>query len=446
MLKPAQLSMVMTHLGGREDKRFPLTMLTEGVGNTKGIDQLEYEYDVKTPPINTRPIAETPASTVNVGRGGVQFFLTFGDKWFIKDYVLISQSGAQVRIMGEPVPNGANWNYPVRIVTPDATATVPAADLQAGSLWGQMFAPVGTDFSRGNASNWTAPTKVKGKLTTIRKSYQMSGNAKDTVVELELPTKSGSSKYWMDHEEWQYWLQWKEEMESLYWYAEQSYDENGVTHLRDENGQPIVIGPGIFQQIVNKDYYSELTAKKIRDVIRDLFSQMTDAQNKEITLYTGIGGAEEFDQAMKAELTGYRAFNDGKFVTGSGRNMTLTGFFTRYEHPDGHTVKVVKVPMFDHGTYAQTRQRHPRTGLSLESHRMVFLDTSNYDGQANIVMIQKNKRELLRWAVAGSTVPNGFTGNDTRASDIDGCAVHYLKVGGILLRRFDTSIDLQCAG
>lgn len=173
---------------------------------------------------------------------------------------------------------------------------------------------------------------------------------------------------------------------------------------------------------------------------------MTNAQKKQITLFTGTGGAEEFDNAMKAEIsaTNYKQLNDGIFVTGSGRNLSLTGFFTTYEHIDGHTVNVVKVPMFDHGVVAETSNKHPQTGLSLESYRMVFVDTSRYDGQSNLTLVQKNGREMLRWAVAGSTIPRGFTGNDLRASDIDAASVHFLKVAGIVLRRFDTSIDLRC--
>ena len=75
---------------------------------------------------------------------------------------------------------------------------------------------------------------------------------------------------------------------------------------------------------------------------------------------------------------------------------------------------------------------------------MVFVDQSNYDGQNNLQMINKKGREMLRWAVAGSVVPNGFAATDTRASDIDGASVHMLKTAGILLRRFDTSLDLTC--
>jgi hypothetical protein len=324
---------------------------------------------------------------------------------------------------------------------------MPAADVAAGSQFASLFAPVGIDWSRGNASNWEAPAKVRHKLTTIRKSYQISGNAKETVMEMGLPTASGgTSKYWMDFEEWQYMLQWKEECEMYLWYGEQSYDSKGQTNMLDENGQPVIIGPGLLEQIQNKETYSVLTSQKIKDVIRSIFYGMSDGQNKQVTLYTGIGGADEFDQAMKAELeaSSYRQFNDGKFVNGSGRNMELSGFFTTYQHVDGHVVRVVKVPLFDHGGVAQASELHPKTGLPLESYRMVFVDQSNYQGEPNLQMVTRKNREMLRWAVAGSTVPTGFPGNDLRASDIDGASVHFLKVMGVVLKRFDTSLDLRC--
>ena len=444
LARPAELSPILTHLGGREDKRFPLTMLTEGVGNSQSIDQLEYEYRIQTRLRKTRPIAVTNSGT-SLGLGGGTFTLTFPDKWFIPDYVLVSESGTQARIMGAPTSSGNNFVYTMRLVSPDPAAVLSAADATAGALWGQLFAPVGTDFSRGNASNWQTTEKIRHKLSTIRKSYSFSGNAKDFVVVFDLPLADGrTTRLWMDYEEWQYMLQWREEGEMLFWYGQQSYNETGETNLRDENGQPIVIGPGHFEQVINKDTYSELTATKLKNTIGDLFYGMTDASNKSVTLFTGTGGAREFDEAMKDELTGYRQLNDGKFVSGSGRDLVLTGFFSTYEHVDGHQVRVVKVPLFDHGTVAQAATKHPVSGFSMESYRMVFIDQSTYDGQSNLTMINKKGREMLRWAVAGSVVPNGFGQSLLRASDVDGASVHFLKTAGVLLRRFDTSIDLTC--
>jgi hypothetical protein len=444
--KPAELSPIITHLAGREDRKFPLTMLTEGVGNTKSIDRWEYEYRVKSHTVHTRPCA---AANVGTGVGGSVFTLSFPDKWFVFPYTLISNEGTQARIMSEPVASGSGYDYTMQLVDPSATAAITASEGAIGAIWGQLYANVGVDFSRGNASNWSTPGMVRNKIGTIRKSYHFAGNAKNYVAEFALPTKGGkTTKMWMDYEEYLHMLSFKEECEMLYWYGEKTYGNNGIVNMTDENGQPVITGPGLLQQIINKDTYSTLTEAKLTNLIGDLFYGMSDANNKSVTLFTGIGGAREFDNALKSYTGGFAAGwtvnAESKFITGSGRSLGMTGYFTSYDHIDGHTVNVVKHPMFDHGPVAQARTKHPVTGYSMESYRMVFVDTSSYDGQGNIQMINKKGREYLRWAVAGSVVPNGFGSSDLRASDIDGASVHMLKTAGIVLKRFDTSIDMEC--
>ena len=462
MEKPEELSPIITHLAGREEKKFPLSFLTEGVGNTRSIDRYEYEYRVKTHEVNTRPVVRTASNSVltGIGAGGSTFKVVFPDKWFIFPYTLVSQEGNLARIMSDPLPVADGYEYTLQLVQPNA-AGISAADggeLHPGAIWGMLFANVGIDFSRGNASNWTAPGLVRSKIGTVRKSYQFSGNAKDYVAEFELPLKEGSStKLWIDYEEYRHMLKFKEECEMYYFYGERTYDDTGRNQMTDENGQPVISGPGLFEQIINKDSYSTLTQKKIEDVIGDLFYGMTDATDKQVTLFTGIGGAREFDKALRnyyatgsgsatsmSQSQSYLKTSEAKFITGSGRSLGITGYFTSYDHIDGHTVNVVKVPLFDHGPVAQASRKHPETGLPLESYRMTFVDQSTYDGENNLQMINKKGREMLRWAVAGSVVPKGFTGSDTRASDIDGASVHMLKTAGILLRRFDTSLDLTC--
>ena len=451
MEKPEELSPIITHLAGREEKKFPLSFLTEGVGNTRSIDRYEYEYRVKTHEVNVRPIVRTlnAATDTNVGANGTPFEVVFPDKWFVFPYTLVSQSGELARIMKDPEPVGEGYKYTLQLVKPGAggLSTAAGEDLAAGALWGMLFANVGIDFSRGNASNWTAPGLVRSKIGTVRKSYQFSGNAKDYVAQFELPMKEGrSTKLWMDYEEYRHMLKFKEECEMYYWYGEKTYNDKGVNTMLDENGQPVISGPGLFEQIINKDTYSTLTENKLNAVIGDLFYGMTDATDKQVTLYTGVGGAREFDKALR-NYYGNNAIlqtTESKFITGSGRNLGITGYFTSYDHIDGHRVNVVKVPLFDHGPVAQASLKHPESGLPLESYRMVFVDQSTYDGENNLQMLNKKGREMMRWAVAGSVVPKGFTGSDTRASDIDGASVHMLKTAGILLRRFDTSLDLQC--
>jgi hypothetical protein len=449
MSKPTELSPIITHLAGKDDKRFPLSFLTEGVGNVKSMDRLEYEYRVRSHARKTRPVAATNGGA-NLGQGGSTFELEFPDKWFVFPYVLVNSAGEQARIMKEPeaVAGGNSWKYTLQLVNPSTTATLSAGSTE-GDLWAQLYAPVGVDFSRGNASNWEVPGLVRNKIGTVRKSYHMSGHARDYVVEFGLPTKGGrTTKLWMDYEEYQHMLNFKEECEMFYWYGQKTYNSTGDTYMKDENGQPVIVGPGLLEQIVNKDSYSTMTENKLKNIIGDLFYGMTDANKKQVTLYTGTGGMREFDEALKGHFgaTGnsWKIGGENRFITGSGRSLGLTGYFTSYEHIDGHSVNVVKLPLFDHGPVAQARAKHPVTGFSLESYRMVFVDQSNYDGQANLQMLSKKGREMMRWCVAGSVVPRGFDSTSSRASDVDGASVHMLKTAGIILKRFDTSLDITC--
>jgi len=224
MEKPEELSPIITHLAGREEKKFPLSFLTEGVGNTKSIDRFEYEYRVKTHEVNVRPVV----AATGTGAGGSMFTVTFPDKWFIFPYTLVSQSGVLARIMEQPVPDGAGYKYTLKLVSPDAgalSASEGNKDLAVGALWGMLYANVGVDFSRGNASNWTAPGLVRSKIGTVRKSYHFAGNAKDYVAQFTLPMKDGqTTKLWMDYEEYRHMLKFKEECEMYYWYGAKTYE------------------------------------------------------------------------------------------------------------------------------------------------------------------------------------------------------------------------------
>ncbi len=310
-----------------------------------------------------------------------------------------------------------------------------------------MFAPVAASGSRGNESRRVMPSRMRNQITHLRKSYGYEGNIQNMTVNVQLQAGNSSTTMWWPFEEWQHSLKWREECEVSYMYSHYNRDENGLIHLKDENGKVIPIGGGLLDQIPNYNTYSTLTTSKIKSTVRDALFGASDAEQMMIDLYTGTGGREEFDEAMKTELSamGY-TLTDGKdlFVKGRGRDLMLGGFFSAYEHIDGHVIRVHHATMFDVGPRSQNSAKHPRTGLPLESYRMVFVDNSIYDGERNLKMVSQKGRAMLRWAVAGSTVPSGFTGNDTRANDIDGATIHFLKASGICLRRATNCLHLEC--
>jgi len=441
LTQPDVLSPVITHLSGQEDKRFPLSFLTEGMGATKYINDVEYDY-----PVMGR-LNKAVECTAQSGLGGnhTRIKLTFPERWFIRQYILEAPDGTQVRVMDDPIAVATGYEYSVQLVNPDGVAT--ASDALKNKMFVQLYAPAAMSGSRGNESNWVAPSKMRNQISLIRKSYAYEGNMPDRVVNFEFNVGGRSTNLWYDFEEYQHMLRWKEETEYALWFSQYNRDTNGIVHLKDDNGKPVLLGAGVLEQIPNVDSYSSLTANKLKSVVRDALYGASDAQDMNITLFTGIGGMEEFDSAMKNELAAgayIKNTDPGSFVSGSSSALVMGGFFTSYKHIDGHTITVRHLPLLDHGARALNSDRHPVTGLPMESYRMIFLDMSTYDGEKNVQYISRKGRELVRWAVAGASVPPGFAGNATRATDVDGSSVHFMKECGIAIRRATNCLHLEC--
>lgn len=447
LLQPEKITPVLTYLMGNEDNRFPLHYLSEGMRSTMEIEGDEYEYDVIGRIFKAVPLAAA-VTVANAGVGFGEFVMTFNEGIFPNKYTIISPRGYQL-VITDRKNIGSQWQYKVKIAgAKSASEFIPASELGAGALYSLGWYSAASSGSRGSESTSTAPFKVRGDVSTIRKSYAWEGNVKYRGAKgVELGTKGGGTKQlWWSFEEWQHNLSFRRECESNYWYSKSNRDINGQINERDEEGNPIYRGSGLLEQIVNKDTYSELTAEKIKQTIRDTFFGMSDAQNKQITLFTGTGGRDAFDQAMKAELlgAGYIKLTDNRFVSGGGYNLKLGGYFDTYQHVDGYTVNVVTNRLYDDGP-ASKGLFHPKTGLPLESYRMTFVDTSVYDGASNLMMITKKGRSMVRAMVKGmNEVSQNLSGNDVVATDKDASSLHMMKTGQVVLRRFNTSIDLQC--
>ena len=388
---------------GQESSRFPLMYLSEGMQSIQEVDGDEFEYDVIGRMMKAVPLQAPPTGTYasNFGINRSKATLYFNEGIFPVGYTILSPLGYQARIVSRS-QDGANgnWAYVVELVVKNATESLPASELASGSLWALGWNAVASFGSFGSLSTSTAPVKVRGDVGTIRKGYAYEGNIKYRKAKtVQLDTKTGGNKemYW-PYEEYQHNLSFRVECETNFWYSKSNRDAYGVINERDENGNPIVRGSGLFEQISNKDTYGTLTMDKIDQTIRDTFYGMSDAENKVITLFTGVGGRMAFDQASKADLAsrGYIKLTDNKFVGGSGYNLKLGGYFDTYEHVDGYKVIIKTASIFDNGPQALASPKHPNyPNLPLESFRMVFVDTSTYDGMNNLVMVSKKGRAII---------------------------------------------------
>lgn len=442
--KPDKIGPSITFLMGKDNLNMNILQnMTDAVKNTQGIDGLDYEYDVMETLDKTIALAED----VNLDKAGVgftSFQLKFRDRYFARDYTIFSPNKYRLRVTRDPWQEGSLWIYEVQqmgVTSP--TTYVPASELKAGTNFARGYAVVSNFESVGNESNITAPAKIRGNISVIRKSFKWSGNIPNKMMTVEF---MGNKMFW-PFQQWQIERQWQEEVENILWYGKSNRADDGTFNQKDDNGNQIIEGDGLFEQIGNKDTYGVLSYNKLNTVISDMYMGMKDAQRKRIKLMTGIGGAIFFDQAMKSGAlgTGFTQIAGDKFIQGEGHKLRLTGYFSEYEHIEGFTISVHVVDLFDFGNIARNTPLHPTTKKPLESHRMVFLDDSYYEGAPNIMGLYEKGRQFSRTAVLGvGPVPPGFPDTPNRASDKDTASIHYMKSCGVVLRRYNTSLDLQC--
>jgi hypothetical protein len=143
-----------------------------------------------------------------------------------------------------------------------------------------------------------------------------------------------------------------------------------------------------------------------------------------------------------------------KFVTGTGYNLMLGGYFDGFYHIDGYTIRLKYNPVFDTGRVAMKSPLHPITGLPLESYRMVFIDNSEQDGQPNIRHVAQKGRSFIDGVVKGLTkMPrsvNILLGNSGNEGDKflstvqDKSEYTRMKSAGIQIMRANRCFDLQC--
>lgn len=436
------LSPVVTHLyfTSKEygSRNFPLTFLTEGMNNKKSIRSIDYTQPILGKPKKVSTIAKQSYNNVTdtPGIGFGDFKLTFSDRYFYKSLVIMSpDKNIQARIVSEPEKKGEFYEYTCRMVTDSAIAFIPVKHLNAGVRWGRIIPKVGIESSKGVEHRSYSPGKMTNQLSLVRDTYKIAGNVENKIMVVEIQADGKKFKFWTQWELYLRQLEWKEKCETDLWYSLYNKDENGVIHDRDDDSNEVVPqGAGVLQQIPNEDTYSFLTSNKLTQIIRDVFFGTSDATKRQVDVFTGTGGLDEADSAMKNAASGFTLV-DSKIVSGEGFDLTFGGYFKTFRHIDGHTVNFRYLPMMDTGVAAETSDRHPVSGLPLESYNFYFIDMSVYDGEANLKYVSEAGRENIEFVVPGATVPQGYAQMDLRASDVDASSVQWMKSQGILIRR-----------
>lgn len=458
LTEPHKASTVISYIFGRFDQGNILDFLTNGMGQTMTIENREYEWDVMIEHDKAVVIRQAQINGVTIAAGettkvpGIAqepITLWLAEKWFGPGAILeFDDKEYQVRVLGEPYQDGGDWVYTVVVADGQAESFIPTALLVPGKQVSRVGSAYEEYSEEADILNYQTPFKLRNHLTTMRLSYDITGDAYSTVMVIAIrdPKTKKSTYYWSVYQEWIALRQWYDRIDRMTVYSKYNAKSNGTVDLRGTNGRPVYIGAGLLQQIApaNKKTYTTLTLDILDTFMSDLSYNILGMGERKFVALTGEMGMREFDRVLRAKASAYTLIATN-FITGSGQNLTLGGQFTTYKGLNGVEITLKHFPLYDNPVY--NRKLHPITGKPLESYRMTLLDFGRRDGEANVRKVVRKDREMVMWYTGGSVAPGaGHAKSITtlRSNAKDGYSVHFLSEQGIMILDPTTSGELIC--
>jgi len=441
LTEPELASQVVTRIYNRQNGyKNALSYLTGGVGKSKELNDIIYRWQVMGDSRKAIPITKGVFNAAaQPGIAASTFQVGVAEKWFAEGDVLVPDDARySFRVMKEVEFDGNDYILTCQLVTATQTDFVPASLLAVGKELSKDFNIVENDHSRTSGeTHYATPLMLENYMTTLRKSYSVTGAAHDKVLNVKLMNPDGSemATTWVKYAEWEFWKQWMDEVEVMLMYGKGNVKTNGTTDLKGASGNTVYTGAGLEQQISasNKRLYTTLTEKIIRDFMDDLSYNGTEDGPREYVALCGRQFMNAFDQAMKLSALGLSQIIGDKFVTGSGQDLSLGAQFKTYIGLNGD--KIILKEYAPYNDVVRHRLLHPQTGKPVESYKATFLNFKSYQkGEPNIQKVYTKGREMVSSYVEGLYGPYGPKKTGTSATAVDGYEFHCMTECGIMLK------------
>lgn len=459
--EPHKISPVISYIFGRYDQGNILDYLTNGVGRTQVIENKEYTWDVmiqhdkaieiRAAEFRGSAVTTTSASTDTPGIQNQPVKIWLAEKWFGPGAILaFDDPDYQARVIDEAYQDGDEWIYTVVMADGQEDSYIDPTLLAAGKQVSRNGSAYEEYSEQADILNYQTPFKLKNQLTTMRLSYDITGDAYSDVMVFAFrdPKTKKQTVYWSVFQEWEAMRQWYERLDRMTVYSEYNVQADGTVKLKGANGRPVYIGAGLLQQIApaNRQSYTTLTLDLLDTFLSDLSYNILGFGERKFVAFCGEMAMRELDRVLRSKASAYTGIDLAPvLISGSGQELTLGGQFTTYKGLNGLELTLKHFPLYDNPVY--NRKLHPTTLKPLESYRMTFIDFGMRDGEANLVKVVKKGRELVMWYTGGSVAPgSGFANSiqTLRSNAKDGYSVHFLSEQGIMLKDPTTSGELYC--
>lgn len=441
LVEPEKMQAVMARAFGQANgQEDVLDMLTTGAMQTEYVSTASYRWPLYTKDTRSIELAGPViggSSTPGIGRS--VFYIPLAERHFELGANLRLDDGTMVRVQEDPYQDGENYVYGVILNDPNPAAFADPAVLTYGSRVMETWADYEEFSNGGTGVSMTTPAMLENSLGTFRTKIAVTRDAAKTKMVMDIITKGKDgkpkiSKVWASELEWMAYARHREKITYAMIYANKS------SHRLGANGRPVSQGAGFREQISPSNIWEysghELSYALFEDFVENLErTAINNGGAPNLVCLTGRDGLKMVDQMLRKKFKdqGLVISDSSKFLTGSGRDLHLTGYFSSFTTQSGITVKFKNFAPYNDEDFH--RVKNPLTGNPLESSVFTFLNFgSDKSGGGNIKKIVFRGGEKLMWTVSGSTSANGQEKKSLSsegASGVDGYEFYMLDQCGI---------------
>lgn len=387
-------------------------------------------------------------ATGNLGFGFSTFVLEFDVRMFENTDKIVSNKPEifQFQVVQEPVANGSNWLYVVRLWGSDPTLTIPAAtELAAGARFTKLYSPTEQTLSvKGGNVSHDGYFKMYNRMSNMRKMYEAPGNMIDMKINqaqrVKFKDQNGNlHDYWMDMLTIDYLKEWDTEKAFQLMYSRWNKTANGTYQHDGISGNPIMEGSGFYEQISPSNVYQNTLwdLDYVTAVLMSLSYNKIKQSDRKFKIWGGEGAFIRMHSFLDQTALVFSNNNAGDRVSGANNDLMVSGQFKRYGWLNGIQFELDVMPFFDDPRIPS--QLYPNSNLPARSYELLIMEMGNAkDGKPNIEIVRpKNQlsREVHRY-IAGLRTPYdtpGYSAADPTAatSSKDGWEMHSQATAGI---------------
>lgn len=252
------------------------------------------------------------------GDQGQPFYLWFPERYFEVTTHMVGNNpeSYQLRVLEEPVQDGTNWRYKVKLFGDDLDLFMPASELEAETRFKELYGQTEQTLSqRGNSIHHASNFEMENTLSMIRKNYEVPGNLINAKSNGVLAMQSSDGKdvqtKWINKQEWDFFTQFRRDKARLFMYGKSNKLADGSYADKGESGNTMRSGFGLYEQMEagNIMYYNTFNLDSLSSFAMQLSVGRVAEDKREFMLSTGEWGALEFHKAAQEKAGAYTGWS-----------------------------------------------------------------------------------------------------------------------------------------